>query len=202
MYMDVFTYAPTDYFGSNMYIISSGKEAAVIDPSVSFSRAARLLSDRGLSLKYIFVTHPHFDHIFEIDSWVDANPDAKVLVGVDDSPMLADAYLNCYKIFFGQNKGYFGPFSTVGEGDAFYLSDERIGILKTPGHTRGSVTLVTDGRLFVGDVVFADGGVGRCDLPGGDYVSLQSSIAKISAFAPDTEVYSGHGRLFYVKELK
>ena len=200
--MRIFTFAPKEYFGSNMYIAVDGTECAVIDPSVRFSECEHFINKNGLKLKYVILTHAHFDHMLEIDSWVEGNTGAEVIVGRDDSVMLADSDMNCYNLFFGMKKGYYGPFRTVSEGDTLALGEAALRVFETPGHTRGSVSLLCDGKLFVGDVVFADGGVGRCDLPGGDYLTLSESIKRISSLDSDIDVYSGHGRMFKIKELK
>ena len=199
--MRVFTFTPVKYFGSNTYILSSESEAVVIDPSVPFSEAEQLISSEALNVKYIILTHTHFDHMLTIDDWV-LNTDAEVIVGEDDAYGLMDSYINCYRLFVNEDKGYFGKYRAVSENDKLFLGTESINIIKTPGHTKGSISIVADDKIFVGDVVFAEGGIGRTDLPGGDYQILAKSIEKIAAFPPQTIVYSGHGDLYTVNKLK
>lgn len=199
--MEVFSFCPRDYFGSNTHIIFSKKECAVVDPSINYSKLAGFIAERGADLKYVILTHAHFDHIYEIDSWVNATG-VKVLVGAGDSGMLSDPGLNCYKTFLGKDLGYFGPYVAVTEADSFSLGDEKIGFIETPGHTPGGISITVSDCVFVGDVFFADGGIGRCDLPGGDFYELKKSIKKLLSLPPDTKVYSGHGRDSALKEIK
>ena len=199
--MKVLYFSPMGYFGSNMYIIYSGTEAAVIDPSMKYSSVRSVLEANKLTVKYIIVTHAHFDHILEIDDWVE-NTEGIVFIGRDDAPALKDPYLNCYRTFLGIEKNYDGPFAMLSDGDRLTLGEDTINILSTPGHSAGSISLFTDGKLFVGDVVFPEGGYGRCDLPGGDLRILFSSISRLLKFNDDTVVYSGHGNESTLKEIK
>jgi glyoxylase-like metal-dependent hydrolase (beta-lactamase superfamily II) len=58
------------------------------------------------------------------------------------------------------------------------------------------------GAAFVGDALFR-GGVGRTDLPGGDFGQLENSIRSRIYTLPDaTVVYSGHGEPTSVGEEK
>jgi len=195
--MQVLTFVPRDYFGSNTYVLISDSEAAVIDPSVEYDKVKNALGD-NITVKYIILTHAHFDHMLEIDSWVN-NTDAKVIVGRADRLGLTDSNLNCYKTFLGVDKGYYGPYTTVSEGDTVKIGSDVLSVIETPGHTQGSISLYSENCLFVGDLIFAGGGIGRTDLPGSDYVSLAMSIRKISKLPVGTMIYSGHGKAHELK---
>lgn len=199
--MQISTFAPTDYFGSNMYIISSGDFAIVVDPSIEYKKLSEVLDKEGLSVKFVVLTHPHFDHMLEVDGWI-KNTSARLIVGKEAAQALSDSTLNCYRLFFGENKGYFGEYTCVCDGEVLTIGDLSIKIIETPGHSPGSISLYFDGNVFVGDVVFAGGGVGRVDLPGGDSVKLRESINKIAALPQNTVIYSGHGPSTTVRELK
>ena len=196
MKIEVFT--PKHTFGSNMYVLTVGEDLAVIDPSVHYNEVKNRLSGR---VKYIIITHAHFDHILSIDSWVE-NTEATVIVGCGDAVALSDAALNCYLAFYGQNKGYFGPYKTVREGEVLTLGNEEMRIIETPGHSRGSISILTKDALFVGDVVFAGGGYGRVDLPYGDFSTLLASIKKLRNLDGNIKVYSGHGAPTDVFEIQ
>ena len=174
-------------FASNTYVISSCGECAVIDPTVPYDPEKFLLK-----VKYIFLTHVHFDHMLEIDSWTNAEG-AEVVVSYKEKDALSDSYRNCYKIFASQDRGYYGKASVMREGDVFTVGDTKLTVMECPGHTVGSVTLITDGVAFVGDTVFAGGGYGRWDLPSGDYAALKASIRRIADLPEDTLLYPGHG---------
>ena len=199
--MQVASFTPVEYFGSNTYILHSFGRAAVIDPSIKYSELEEFIRSNSLTVKYIILTHSHFDHFSEIDSWVE-NTDATVIVGEKDSTGLGDSILNCYKQFAGVDKGYYGSYQTVKEGDRLLIGDNTLKVIETPGHTQGSITIQCGDTLFVGDLMFRGGGIGRCDLPGGDYSMLKKSIYKLLTYPDETLVYSGHGNKTKIKELK
>ncbi len=199
--MEVLIFEPKEHFLSNMYIIYSGKEAAVVDPSQKFERAKDVLITYGLKIKYIIVSHAHFDHILSIDDWVE-NTGAEVICGFEDAEALSNSSLNCYYRFLRRDIGYYGEYTTVIDGDVLKLADENITVISTPGHTRGSITLKTDRSLFVGDVIFENGSYGRYDLPGGDAYTLALSISKLCDLDEALTVYSGHGPKTTIKEYK
>ncbi len=183
-------------YASNTYIISSEGEYAVIDPSLPYEKT--LISGRG---KYIFLTHSHFDHMLEIDKWVEKTG-AVVYISEQERNAPSDPTYNCYKLFFGSDKGYFGPVSTMKHGDVFTLGGETLRVISCPGHTEGSVTLYSAPFAFVGDTVFEGGGYGRCDLPGGDYLKLRKSIERLLTLPDDTELLPGHGAPTTVADYK
>ena len=174
-------------FSSNTYIISSNDEYAVVDPSVPFSFFE--IADK---VKYILLTHSHFDHILDIDDWV-KNTSAKVMISEYEIDFLSDPGKNCYRQFLSLEKGYFGKAHPLSDGDILKLGDEEIKVMLTDGHTRGSLCYLVSDVAFVGDTVFEGGGYGRFDLPSGDYLSLRRSIDRICELPSDMVLYPGHG---------
>lgn len=199
--MKVFSLAPRDYFGSNTFVIESNGVGVVIDPSVSYSDFFDSYPEKQISIKYILITHAHFDHFLEIDSWREATG-ADVIVGEADATALSDAKLNCYFQFMNCDHGYNGPYTIVKGGDVIKFGDSEINVIETPGHSPGSVSFLCDGELFVGDVLFAGGGFGRVDLPGGDFRVLMQSIKKLLSYPKDTKLYCGHGEETSIFQLK
>ena len=187
-------------FASNMYILHSDGEYAVVDPSVSYENTVERYPDISGKIKYILLTHAHFDHILEIDSWVE-NTQAKVLVGRNDMSALSDPHRNCYVAFCGEMRGYFGEAVSLSDGDEITLGKDSLRVLETPGHTQGSVVYLADGFIISGDTVFAMG-YGRYDLPGGDYRALFSSIRRILELDGKMAVYSGHGESSTLEKIK
>ena len=184
-------------YASNSYLVVCGDECAVVDPSAPF--CDDLLE--GKHLKYILLTHGHFDHFLEIDSWANAT-DADVIISEGDIGALSDSYRNCYSLFMHRDLGYHGRATSIKHGDSLMLGDETIVAEEYPGHTVGSMVYTIGKHSFVGDVVFAGGGYGRCDLPGGNAKSLISSIKKILTLDEDTVLYPGHGDITTVAEYQ
>ena len=183
-------------FHSNSYLISSKGEYAVIDPTAPYNPT---LIDG--EVKYILLTHAHFDHILEIDSWVD-NTNAEVIICSYEQDALSDPMRNCYKLYDGSDQGYFGESRGINEGDSIPLGDQMIEMIYTPGHTIGSVCYKIGSDVFVGDTVFAGGGYGRFDLPTGNITMLRDSIRKILALPDEFVLYPGHGESTTSKEYK
>lgn len=189
----VYTLEPSGYFGSNCHLICADDEYAVVDPSVDYATVISTHPEISGKVKYILLTHCHFDHILHIDSWVQQNPSAEVVIGKDDGPSLSQPMLNCYLGFLGVYDGYYGKYTPVTEGSQLSLGGKRIKVIECPGHTAGGVSYRIEDCLFVGDTLFEGGGYGRCDLPGGDFSLLEKTIIKIISREAEAKVYTGHG---------
>ncbi len=190
--IEVYSFCPTDYFGSNCYLLESGGEYAVVDPSVEYGKVLDKHPEIEGKIKYILLTHCHFDHIYKINSWVTVCKN--VVVGFDDARALCDSYLNGYWGFLGFNDGYFGQYKCVRDADTLELGGTPITVIGCPGHTPGGVSYRIENKIFCGDTVFAKGGYGRCDLPGGDIDVLEKTLIRlITHQADDSVFYPGHG---------
>ena len=185
---------PTVGFASNCYIVHNGKDAFVVDPSISEKKILKALDERDLNLKGILLTHGHFDHIFHAEE-LRAESGAPLYVHELDDEMLTDSNKNAYRTFTGNDFTVKKADVLLKDGDILPLGDEKITVLHTPGHTRGSVCYDTGDSLLSGDTIFAEG-FGRCDLYGGDMSALKVSIIGLSdlAKAENRWLYSGHGK--------
>ena len=183
-------------FASNTYLLTVGGECAVIDPSAPYNEG--LVGGR---VKYILLTHAHFDHMLDIDEWVEKTG-AEVLVGHNDIGALPDSERNCYMLLTRRDHGYYGAATPVFESTEIYLGGEKIRVISTPGHTPGSVSYLIGNLLFVGDTIFAGGGFGKCSFPGGDFSEIRRSINKLLELDENIVVYPGHGGSTTVKEYR
>ena len=176
----------------NAYIVRSSAQAStavMIDPGEEPQRLLDAARDLETEIEAILITHCHFDHIGAVAPLAKATG-APVYCPETESFVLAD-------ITKWTMPG-FGPFEswqaeqTVKGGERLRLAGLDIEVLFTPGHSPGHVTYALDGALLSGDVLF-QGSVGRVDLPGGDWRTLESSISDlIGRFDRDTVVYPGH----------
>jgi glyoxylase-like metal-dependent hydrolase (beta-lactamase superfamily II) len=166
--------------------------AIVVDPGDEAERILAAISELGVEVDAILLTHTHFDHIGAVAPVARATG-APVWCPEIEVPVLAD--INSFVPWPG-----FGPFEdydadhTVAGGEHLSLAGLEIDVVFTPGHSPGHVTFaIPDGAaLFSGDVLF-EGSIGRTDLPGGDGRRLLQSIAElIEAYPEETTVFPGH----------
>lgn len=193
MQLQVYPFGPV---GANMYVLSFGKEALIIDPCVSFSE----ISSSDIEVKAILCTHGHFDHINETDSWVEKFS-CPVYISSKDQALVSSSETN-FASDFGLSISVSSemidfPKSEFTEKD-FGISEGRfeLKIVPTPGHTAGSVCFwfhfPEEGDLmFTGDMLF-QGSIGRTDL-GGSEKDMFASIEYLKTL-PDTILcFPGHG---------
>lgn len=189
--LNIDCFSPDGYFGSNTYVIAHNGEWAVIDPSVDSSVVFERYPEMRERVRYILLTHCHFDHILKIDSWTSES--VTVVIGADDAEGLSDPQRNCYLGFLGVRDGYLGEYKTVKDGDVIDLGGATIRVIGCPGHTPGGVSYRIFDNIFVGDTVFEKGGYGRCDLPGGNIDELEKTLIRLFTHEKDAVLYPGHG---------
>ncbi len=139
----------------------------------------------------IILTHGHFDHIMSLDS-LRERTGAPAYIHKKDAEMLTDGEKNAYSFFFSEEWGQRPAEKTLSDGDIVRLGESLLKVIHLPGHSKGSVALLGDNFLITGDTLF-DGGVGRCDLYGGDERELYASIGKLKELDQDLIIYPGHG---------
>lgn len=182
---------PTAEYASNCYLLISGSEAALVDPSAQCGDICDALEDANAKLKYVILTHGHFDHMFTADDIRDITK-AQLCIHSADSKNLTDTRYSLFAMI-GQPDMTFKPAEILlEEGIELPLGDEKIVVLHTPGHTEGSVMLDCGEFLVTGDTLF-DMSVGRWDFPGGDREVLMRSIYRIYDEYPKATIYAGHG---------
>jgi len=157
------------------YLIMNGKDkkAILVDPVIVIaSDYLKLIKEKGWELTHVIDTHTHADHI-------SAGPLLKAATGCEYI-MHRNAPADCVTM-------------RVEDGDVLKLNDIEFEIIHTPGHTKDSITLVVDGKILTGDVLFLDdGGGGRDDLPGGDPSDHWESLQKIKNLSDSFIVFPAH----------
>lgn len=176
---------------SNCYVLISGSDALLIDAGIGHHPITELLEKEGATLRYILLTHGHFDHTVSVDTLRDKTG-AMLVVHEDDAEMLTDAEKSAMYRFFGTRDAHRPADQLLKDGDELRLGEETLRVIHTPGHSRGSICLLADSMLFTGDTLF-DGGYGRFDLYGGDAKTLFSSLRALGNLAPTLTIHPGHG---------
>lgn len=184
--MQVFKIYPVGFAANSYLLTADGKSAVCVDPA-----QPRVLDEarrRGLEIKFVLLTHGHFDHVGgcaalqRAGAKIGCSNAEKQLVLAGDG--LAERF-GCVPV---------QPFSidfTVKDGETPLLCGIRFLVIETPGHTAGGVCYLAEDSLFTGDTLFC-GSVGRCDLPTGDGAALEKSVKKLYALRGDYTVYPGH----------
>ena len=188
------THSPIGELNTNCYLITDEEsgESAAVDCTLFNADYEALLKKAGVtSLKYILLTHGHFDHISGVKRLKEACG-GQIVIHTEDAACLTDPKksLNSYVRFAGLET--VAPDLTVEEGDDLFLGRRRFTVMHTPGHTPGSVCYLTEGLLFCGDTLFRQS-MGRTDLPGGSTLTLLSSLSRIARLEGEYEIFPGHG---------
>jgi glyoxylase-like metal-dependent hydrolase (beta-lactamase superfamily II) len=184
-------------FGENTYVVwvPGRSDCVVIDPGLEPDRILDYVLQRKLKVAAILNTHGHGDHIAGNRAVKEAFPDAPLIIGADEVPLLSDPDRNLSRPF-GWSITSPPADRLVREGDAVEAAGLRFEVLELPGHSPGHVVFVVREKpilVFGGDVLF-QGSIGRFDFPGSDGRLLMQGIRrKLYSLPDDTVVYPGHG---------
>jgi hydroxyacylglutathione hydrolase len=184
-----FTVGPVQ---ENCYIVratADSRRAVIVDPGDEAERLLDAIAALGVEIEAILLTHCHFDHIGAVAPVARATG-APVYVPQIERPVLSDV-MSWVPPGFGPFESYEAEHTLVG-GERVSLAGLDIQVHFTPGHSPGHLSYALPGALRSGDVLF-QGSVGRVDLPGGDWATLERSIGElIDAYPEQTVVYPGH----------
>ncbi len=176
----------------NCYIVGDAatKEAMVIDPAADAEIILQSIKELDLKVKSIVLTHGHPDHVAALKEVKEATG-AEIAVHSGDAEYPQQQGL---ALLFGfQCPTPPPPDRLLKNGDSIDIGGLHFEVVHTPGHTPGGICLYGHGILFSGDTLF-NYGIGRFDLPGGDYALLMNSLrATLMSLPDETIVYPGHG---------
>ena len=186
----------TGMLENNNYLLidEKSKEAVLIDCSEYIEDVGVVLKNYDAKLKYILITHGHFDHVLGINKFHEMYPETQIIAPLLDKDLIEDIGTFVDRFIGGMGQVDVPHVDNyVSENNEFTIGEHKIKIISTPGHTKGGVCYSVDEKIFSGDTIFL-GSVGRTDLPGGNFEQIRSSVKKIlEMFDDEIPIYCGHG---------
>lgn len=182
-------------FQTNTFIVHNNNIGFVIDPGCNASDILNIIEINEIKITHIFLTHGHYDHIMA-SNIIAQKTNSKIIMHKSDITLLKKEMIlqimpdinNLYEYIEPKIDSYAYDANTYQSGDLI------IKVIHTPGHTEGSVVYKINNYLFTGDTLFKLN-CGRCDLIGGDYKKLLSSLQKLSRISGNSYILPGHGEI-------
>ncbi|MDT8716246.1 MBL fold metallo-hydrolase [Clostridium sp. 19966] len=185
--------------GVNCYLVLDEEtyETAVIDPGGDENTIIKALDKIKAKVKYILLTHGHYDHtgaaVFLKNKY-----EVPLYINKKDYEMIQSDTGELF--YMHDDDGTLNTF--LDEKSEFYLGNNKIFCLETPGHSPGGMTFLMGDIAFTGDSLFA-GSIGRTDFVGGDYGTLMKSVeTKLTTLPENTIILPGHGPESTIQEEK
>ena len=181
-------------YATNCYILidDATKEALAVDCAVFTPAYRQTIADLGITkLRYILLTHGHFDHICGVKALKDAFG-GEICIHADDAACLYDEDQSVNSQVEFAPQGLCEADILLQEGSRLPFGTGEITVMHTPGHTRGSVCFLYEDMMFSGDTLFYLS-MGRTDLPGGSTRQLFASLRRIGQMEGEYRILPGHG---------
>ena len=192
-------------FQTNCHTIScqNTQESIIIDPGFDDQYTTQNIIDfidkNALQIKLIINTHGHPDHTCG-NNILKERFNIPILIHKNDAHLLGETGKTIAETF--GFKTYSPPADKLLEdGNLIKFGKETLKVLHTPGHSRGSTSLVGENEVFTGDTLFA-GSIGRTDFPESSNLQMQQSLQKLKALPDHFTVYPGHGPATTIGEEK
>lgn len=191
LFLETFILGPIE---NNNYLLvdEENKDAVLIDCTEDSDEIHNAIKKYDAKLKYILLTHGHFDHVLGVNAFRAKYPDCKVLLHESDKELMQG--ISSFALKFGLPAVEVQKVDEyLKDGDIIKFGNNEIKVIHTPGHTKGGVCYLVEDKLFSGDTLFFQS-VGRTDLPDGHFGQLKSSISeKLFTLDDNINVYPGHG---------
>jgi len=191
-------------FLTNCYIVAcqQTKEAIIIDPGFNHHLEAekplKFIHDNTLTSKFILNTHGHPDHTCG-NKMMKKRFHTPILIHEHDAHMLGKSSIKTD--MFGFENSSPPADILLHDGDSVQFGKITLKVIHTPGHTRGSISLLAKKEIFTGDTLFA-GSIGRTDFPESSELDMKSSLKKLAKMPNQLIIYPGHGPTTTISQEK
>lgn len=178
----------------NTYLIfdENTKNGVIVDPGCSIDKIEKMIEDNGVKVRYILLTHCHYDHIMSLVP-LKEKTGASIVTGDKGSINIGDPFINLTEHGLGYRIENIHSDVILKDGESLVIDGLEIKCIYTPGHTNCGVCYLVENELFAGDTLFLRS-CGRWDLPTGNSEILFESIReKLYTLPDETVVHSGHG---------
>ena len=183
---------------TNCYVVKSDTSDVgfVVDPGASADKILEEVDKLGVRVKYVVLTHGHFDHTFAAKE-VAEHTGAALVLHADDGKLMEDGggigrHVYPSRIREIMARVYLPPDIVVHEGDELEAGDMTLRFLHTPGHTMGSMIVLCEDVAFTGDTVL-EHVVGRTDFHESNPFAMEESLRKVARLEGDYRLCPGHG---------
>lgn len=200
--MNVIT-IPNGTMQANCYIVETENSAVIIDPGFLERDIEKYIAENPDKVKYILLTHRHFDHINGAVK-VRNLTGAKIVINeLDEGGLYSDmlSLASMVGTFYGKADPDAHADIYVSEGDTVTVGDMVFTVMETPGHTEGGVCYVCNNVIFSGDTLFK-GSIGRTDFPSSSNIDMRKSLDRLCLLPDEMVVYPGHGPKTTIGEEK
>ena len=185
---------------TNCYLVYSKKtkECMIIDPADCVDEIMKSIETNHLKPVYIVITHGHTDHILAVGE-LKAQYHIPIFISKTDAWRLGDEALINERPYVNTPYKAVKPSVLLQENDEIRLDDICFRVMVVPGHTEGSILLITNHAIFTGDTMLK-GGHGKTSLPGGNDEDMKASLRRIKELDGDYIIYPGHKEITTLEE--
>lgn len=176
---------------TNCYVAfdETTKEGVVIDVADNMpNEFLDEIKSQEVDVKYILLTHGHFDHTLGVNKLKKNFPNAKVCISKEEYTYISENAPHP----FVPKEDFATPDILFEDNDEFSFGSEVLKVMLTPGHTGGGCVFYNNSCMFTGDTLFS-GSVGRTDFFTGSFVDITRSVKRILSVDGNRKILPGHG---------